>query len=172
MDLRKRRSVGWFSAIGAAVLAAGCANLGGDMPVSVNVSDLRMGTAGVFGQQYFVKLRIQNPTDRDLALKGVAFDLELNGKAFARGTSGQAVVVPRFGSALVDAEMLSTLTGVLRQLNSVAGGGEGRKSFDYRIQGRLYRSTGGSVAFSDQGELQLGAGAGAEGAPAPNGPEN
>lgn len=156
MDLRKRRNLGFLGAVGVTALATGCANLSGDMPVSVNVSDLRMGSAGVFEQQYFVKLRIQNPTDRDLAVKGVAFDLELNGKAFARGTSGQAVVVPRFGSALVDAEMLSTLTGVLRQLNTVAAGGEGRKSFDYRIQGRLYRSTGGTVAFSDQGELQLG----------------
>lgn len=169
MDFRKRRSLGFIPAMGFGVLMAGCANLGGDAPVSVNVSDLRMGTAGVFEQQYFVKLRIQNPTDRDLALKGVAFDLDLNGKAFARGTSGQAVVVPRFGSALVDAEMLSTLTGVLRQLNGVAGGGEGRKSFDYRIQGRLYRSTGGTVAFSDQGELQLGPGG--EAAPTPDSAE-
>jgi len=162
-----------LGAVGATVLAPGCANLSGDMPVSVNVSDLRMGTAGVFEQQYFVKLRIQNPTDRDLSVKGVAFDLELNGKSFARGTSAQAVVVPRFGSALVDAEMLSTLTGVLRQLNTVAGGSEARKSFDYRIQGRLYRSTGGSVAFSDQGELQLGGGSGpgSESAPDPAGPE-
>ncbi|MFO1318953.1 MAG: LEA type 2 family protein [Burkholderiales bacterium] len=151
-----RRSV--LGALVAAGLAAGgCAGVGGREPVSVNVADLRMGTASVFEQQYFVTLRIQNPSDRDLTLKGVVFELEINDKAFARGTSGEMLTVPRFGSSLVEVETLSTITGILRQLGAVTGEGAAPKALKYRIKGRVYQTGMGSpIAFDDTGELSLG----------------
>lgn len=164
MDLRKRRMLCAGVAVCLSVLG-GCAAMSTYEPVTVNVSDLRMGTAGVFEQQYFVKLRVQNPTDRDIAMKGLVFDLELNGKHFARGTTGQAITIPRFGSEVVEVETLSTLTGILRQLGTVAGGAEPMKSFEYRIRGKLYRAgMGGAIPFDDRGDVSLG---GAAETPAP-----
>jgi LEA14-like dessication related protein len=150
----------WSVAV-ASLALAGCAGIAGrGEPVSVTVSDLRMGTASVLEQQYFVTLRIQNPNDHELAVNGVVFDLELNGKSFARGTTGQSVTVPRFSTATVEVETLSTLGGILRQLGDVAGGSLPQQ-MRYRIKGRLYQEgRGATLPFDDRGELTMPGSAG------------
>lgn len=143
------------------VVLAGLGGCAGGMPgrtepVSVTVSDLRMGTAGVLEQQYFVTLRIQNPNDREFTVKGVVFDLELNDKSFARGAAPADTVVPRFGSTTVEVETLSSLTGILRQLGGVTGPDGPPKSFRYRIKGKLHTSgMGGTLPFDERGELAM-----------------
>lgn len=162
MHLNRRGILG--ALVIGALATAGCAGVGGRDKVSVNVADLRMGTASVFEQQYFVTLRIQNPNDRELAVKGVVFELELNGKPFARGTSGQTLTVPRFGSARVEVETLSTITSLLRQLGAVSGDDGQAQAFKYRIKGRVHQSgLGATIPFDDSGELNLGGNLGGEG---------
>ena len=125
-------------------------------PGAVSVSDLRMGTAGILEQQYFVKLRIQNPNNEELNLTGIAFELELNDKPFAKGTGAGPILVPRFGSQVVEVETLSTLTGLLRQLDRAVGGSGVAGKFGYRIKGRLHRSgLGRVISFDEKGELSM-----------------
>jgi LEA14-like dessication related protein len=152
------RWTAWLAGVLVLVGLGGCAGgmMGGAEPVSVTVSDLRMGTAGVLEQQYFVTLRIQNPNDREFAVKGVVFDLELNDKSFARGTAPTDAIVPRFGSTTVEVETLSSLTGILRQLGGVTGPEGLPKSFRYRIKGKLHTAgMGGTLPFDERGELSM-----------------
>jgi LEA14-like dessication related protein len=147
----------WSIAV-AALALSGCAGLAGrGEPVSVTVVDVRMGSASLLEQQYFVTLRIQNPNDRDLAIRGVASQLDLNDKVFAKGTTATTVAVPRFSTATVEVETLGTLGSLLRQV----GDGTLPAQFRYRIKGRLYQEgAGGPLSFDDRGELKLpGAGA-------------
>lgn len=156
------RWTAWLAGVLVVIGLGGCAGglTGRSEPVSVTVSDLRMGTAGVLEQQYFVTLRIQNPNDRELAVKGVVFELELNDKAFARGTTGTDTTVPRFGSTTVEVETLSSLGGILRQLGGVTGPDGVPKSFRYRIKGKLHTSgMGGVLPFDERGELSMPGGA-------------
>jgi len=145
-----------WSMAAAALALSGCAGLAGrGEPVSVTVADLRMGTASLLEQQYFVTLRIQNPNDRDLAIRGVAFQLDLNDKTFAKGTTATTLVVPRFSTATVDVETLSTLGSLLRQVGDVTGGSM-PEQLRYRIRGRLYQEgASGPLSFDDRGELKL-----------------
>ena len=122
-------------------------------PLSVTVSDVRMGTAGVLEQQYYVKLRVQNPNDDAVEIKGVSFELELNGKSFAKGVGGQAVTVPRFGSEQVEVEAVSGLGGILRQIGAVSGGDGNLR---YRIRGRLVTQASGTIPFDEKGDFKLG----------------
>lgn len=139
-----------------------CATVPGRMdPPSVTVADVRMGTAGVLEQQYFVKLRIQNPNDDDLLVKGVSFELELNDQPFAKGVSPKAVTVPRFGSEFVEVETVSGITSILRQLGAMSSDA-GVESFRYRIKGKLATRNAGSIPFDERGDLSLG------GAPSPS----
>ncbi len=130
-------------------------------PPSVTVSDVRMGTAGVFEQQFFVKLRIQNPNDNDLQIKGSSFELELNDQPFAKGVSAQSVTVPRFGSEFVEIEAVSSLGNILRQAGTMTSDA-GMEKFRYRIKGKLATRNAGSLPFDERGDLSLG------GAPAPS----
>lgn len=146
----------------AVVAPVACANMPGKVePPSVTVSDVRMGTAGMLEQQYFVKLRIQNPNDSDLQVKGVSFDLELNDKPFAKGVSPKAVTVPRFSSEFVEVETVSGITSILRQLGAMSSDA-GLESFRYRIKGKLATRNAGSIPFDERGDLSLG------GAPSPS----
>jgi LEA14-like dessication related protein len=143
--------------VAASVVAlAACINMPGKVdPPSVTVSDVRMGTAGVLEQQYFVKLRIQNPNDTDLLVRGTSFELELNDKPFAKGVSPQSVTVPRFASEFVEVETVSGITSILRQLGGMTGG-TGMESFRYRIKGKLVTSNAGTIPFDERGDLKLG----------------
>ncbi len=154
--------------VAGALALAGCAGMGGKMePVSVTVSDLRMGTAGILEQQYFVKLRVQNPNDTELQVKGVSFTLDLNGESFAKGAGGEELTVPRFGSAITEVETVSGLGGILKQVNAMSGGAM-EKGISYRIRGRLVTRNAGSIAFDERGEFKPGGTAADPGsAPAP-----
>ncbi len=146
----------WLSGM-AAIAVAACTGMPVRMdPPSITVSDVRMGSAGVLEQMYLVKLRVQNPNDTDLEIKGVSFELELNDKPFAKGVSGKAVTVPRFGSEFVEVETVSGITNILRQLGALAGD-VGTENFRYRIKGKLATRNAGSIAFDERGDLNFGA---------------
>lgn len=142
----------------AALLFVGaCSGMGTrPQPPSVTVSDVRMGTASVMEQQYFVKLRVQNPNDTEWRVSGVSFTLELNGQPFAKGAGGEAVTVPRLGSAVMEVEAISGLSGILRQLSTMQQGKAGQ-GVSYRIKGRLVTRNAGSLPFEDSGEFRPGA---------------
>lgn len=145
----------------AAVCAVGsCATMPGGMePVSVTVSDLRMGTASIFEQQYFATIRILNPNDREIALNGVSFALDLNDKQFAKGVSGKSVTVPRYGTATVEVEMISSITDILRQIGALSSRTEAEmQNFNYRIRGKLnlVGSLSGRLPFDERGSLNFG----------------
>src|SRR3979411_136017 len=85
----------------------------GMQPPSVTIADIGVGNAGLFEQQYNLRLRIQNPNADDFRVDGIAFDLEINGQPFAKGVGNQTVAVPRYGSGFIAVEAVSTLGGAL-----------------------------------------------------------
>lgn len=137
-------------------LAAGCATLYGLAPPRVNVSSVTPVDFTLLEQKFLVKVRVQNPNDADLEVKGMTFDLGLNGKSFATGVSGQSVTIPRFGSNLVEVEMVSGLAGVVRQFAGVAGG-TAPPRFTWRLQGKLHLSqpVPASLGFDESGEIEI-----------------
>src|SRR4051812_34829390 len=97
-------------------LLSGCAGLPmGMQPPAVTIADFGVGNAGLFEQQFNLRLRIQNPNPDDFKVDGIAFDLEINGQHFAKGVGNQTVVVPRYGSGIMAVEAVSTLGGLIRQ---------------------------------------------------------
>lgn len=108
----------------------------------------------LFEQRYRVGLRIQNPNDFPLRVRGIDFRIDLNGQRFAEGVSNRQVEVPAFGEARVDVEVSSSLLDLMRQLQSL-GRGETR-ALEYRISGRL-ALTGSPlrVPFRYEGRIDL-----------------
>ena len=89
---------------------------------AVTIADFGVGNAGLFEQQFNLKLRIQNPNPEEFRVDGMAFDLEINEQPFARGVGNQAVTVPRYGSAFMPVEAVSTLGGLIRQFGRFDAG--------------------------------------------------
>lgn len=137
--------------LGAAVLG-GCAALAGKTePPQVSLAGLQIVEMGLFEQRFNLKLRIQNPNDFSLPIRGMTYDLELNEQQFARGVSNQSVTVPALGEGLVDVQVVSNLFNVLEQLRSLSGG-----QFSYRLSGGVSLAhRAARIPFEYQGQISL-----------------
>ncbi|MDW8260622.1 MAG: LEA type 2 family protein, partial [Gammaproteobacteria bacterium] len=51
----------------------------------------------LFEQRLKVRMRVQNPNDRELRVKGIEYRVELDGEPFGEGFSSSSFVVPRLG---------------------------------------------------------------------------
>ena len=157
------RHLNWSSAPGAlvtaaafiaAMLCAGCAGLPpGAQPPTVTIADFGLASAGLFEQQFNLRLRIQNPNPDDFRVDGIAFELEINEQSFATGVGNQAVTVPRYGSAFMPVEAVSTLGGLIRQFRRYALGE--KAAFKYRIKGSLSIAGGMRVPFEQSGDFDF-----------------
>ena len=136
------------------VLLSGCAGLPlGMQPPAVTIADFGIGNAGLFEQQFNLRLRIQNPNPDEFKVDGIAFDLEINGQHFAKGVGNQTVTVPRYGSGIMAVEAVSTLGGLIKQFGRLI---EGSKTlFKYRIKGELSIAGGSRVPFEEAGEFDF-----------------
>jgi LEA14-like dessication related protein len=155
VDRRRRKHAAWLSCALVLLWTGGCASLvGGREAPRVSVSDVQLLEATLLEQLYAVTLRVQNPSDRPLALRGGSFDLEINGRDFGHGVSDSQVTVPAFGDAKVEVRMVSTLFGMVRLVQGLQDRRGEALTYEIsgwlKIDGRL-----GGVGFREDGELAL-----------------
>ncbi len=142
-----------FAWLLALALLTGCAGLAQrPEPPIVSVADIRMGDASLMEQRFVVTLRLQNPNDFALPLRGLRYDLKLNGHAFARGVSPAAVTVPAYGEKTLQVTVTSNLLSLFRQLQALSRGGPLKYSLagSIGIANRHLR-----LPFKQSGELTL-----------------
>lgn len=139
-----------------AILATGCASLGGlDERPRVSIVALKPVKIGLLEQRYSAKLRIQNPNKVALGVQGLDYLIEVNGREFASGVSDAGVEIPAFGEAMMEVSLTSNLASLLRQIKNLQREGS---PLGYSISGRIaIRGIPGTIPFSHEGDLQLGA---------------
>ena len=157
LNLMIRRLTRYGSlAVSTTVLAAACSTMPREFEMlRVHISDMTAKDVAVFEQRFDVKLRIQNPNDADFSINGLRFDIDLNDREFANGMSGQRVMVPRFGSEVVNVEIFTTLGSFLRQLQRLNA--DGPRKVRYRLKGTAFVDSPGSfkAPFDENGEIDL-----------------
>ena len=133
---------------------SGCAGLSSQIEApTVTIADVGIDRIGLFEQQLNLKLRVRNPNDRELRVDGIAFDFEINDQLFARGVGNRAIIVPRYGSELMNVEAVTNLSSVIKQFNAWARAEH--PGLKYRIKGTLSLE-GSRVPFDRTGEFDLG----------------
>ncbi len=141
-------------------LIAGCASTGElANPPRVSLAGLRLAEVGLVEQRYAARLRIQNPNNASLSVRGMEYTIYLNDRKFADGVSDRNFSVPGYGEKLIDVNLTSTVLRVFEQFKNLSN----RESqvFRYRIAGSL-SLTGlrTSIPFSHEDAIDLSAGAG------------
>jgi LEA14-like dessication related protein len=133
---------------------AGCAGLppGAQAP-TVTIAEFALDNAGLFEQQFNLKLRIQNPNPAEFRVDGIAFDLDVNDQPFAKGVGNQAVTVPRYGSGFMPVEAVSTLGGFIKQFRRIYQGE--KVAFKYRIKGTVSLAGGTRIPFEQTGDFDF-----------------
>ncbi|HEX7538902.1 MAG TPA: LEA type 2 family protein [Syntrophales bacterium] len=150
-----RRNVVSVCVVILVVLVSGCASLFwmGEKP-NVEIVNIIPKEIRLLEQTFLMELRIQNPSDTDLDINGMAFELEINGQPFAKGVSNQSVKVERLSTKVVQVEAYTGLTSILRQL-SEARKGSYTSGFKYRLKGSVYAGSPSiRIPFDETGEFK------------------
>lgn len=136
-------------------LMLGCASLGQRRePPIVSLAGLQMGEMTLFEQRYRLQLRVQNPNDVELPISGLHCTLVINDREFANGVSDASVIVPRFGEALLNVEVVSDLRRVIAQLRDRRR--QPVESITYRLSGKLtLQNSPFPIPFDYHGEFDL-----------------
>jgi LEA14-like dessication related protein len=123
---------------------------------TLSIVNVELLESTLWQQKAKVRLRVQNPNDRALPIKGLSYALEVAGENFANGVSNAGFTVPALGEAEFDmsitANMASTLVKVLGR-----GGDSFGDQVDYRIKGKISLAEGflRSIPFEERGTFKL-----------------
>lgn len=146
-----------LAALVMAVLPA-CSTLGPQIEAPrLSVVDVGMMSADIFSQQFRVRMRVQNPNDREIPVRGIDYELFLQGDSFAEGVSNQPFVVPALGEQEFDMTVRTNFVSSIGRLLSRLEGREGTQ-VDYTITGRVAVDLPfvRSIPFRDSGTVDLG----------------
>jgi LEA14-like dessication related protein len=145
----------------ALTLLSGCAGLSGiEEPPRVNLVALSPVELNLLEQRYRAKLRIRNPNDAPLKVRGLDYTIHINEKKFADGVSDRRFTVPAYGESLVEVTLSSSLFRLLEQFSRLEPAD--KLVIRYRISGGL--SVTGSPTkfpFSYEDELDFSRSTGA-----------
>jgi LEA14-like dessication related protein len=148
------RSPGVALALLAAAFAGGCASTLKLEAPKLSVVQMKMQSADLFSQRLQVRMRVQNPNDRELPVKGISYRIEVNDAELARGLSDTPFVVPALGEAEFDVQLTANLAGALAQFLSKRNSSD---TLEYRLVGDVSLSSGflRRIPFDERGSVKL-----------------
>jgi LEA14-like dessication related protein len=122
----------------------------------LSVVNIEMQKADLWEQRMKVRMRVVNPNDRAIPVKGLTCVLEVAGQELAHGVSGASFNVPALGEAEFDMNMTANMAGAILKLFGRGANALGDQ-LEYRITGKLSLSEGvlRSIPFEDRGKFSL-----------------
>jgi len=140
----------------AALLLGACALTSKFTPPTLSVVDVQLQSSDLWEQRLKVRMRVQNPNDRRLPVKGLEYTMEVEGQQFASGESAASFVVPAMGEAEFDMNVTTNLAGTLIKLLGRGSDLRGQ-SVAYRLAGKIALSEGlmRSIPFEERGTFTL-----------------
>jgi LEA14-like dessication related protein len=134
-------------------LLCGCVTTQFESP-KLSIISVGLVSADLFNQQFRLRLHVENPNSRELPIKSIDYQIQLQGEPFADGSSGQAFVVPANGHAEFDALVNTNLIGSIGKLvNKTDDSG----LLQYTLSGNVQLSSGWlrRIPFSERGSVPL-----------------
>jgi LEA14-like dessication related protein len=134
----------------------GCATL--PDPLNVTVAGIEPLQGEGMEARFLVKLRVQNPNDRDIVFTGASVNLDVFGRDFASGVTDVGGTVPRFGEKIIEVPVTVSLLRMARQVLGMVDGKPIEK-VTYELSGKLQTGGMSAARFSTKGEIELPKGA-------------
>lgn len=139
--------------VAAFVLFGGCTAITRDtVPPRLSLADLKPLDASLVEQRFELGLRVTNPNDHALRIRGGDAALEINGIPFASGVTDQDTRIDAFSDAVIYVTATTNLGRLLEQLGRLRA----REALKYRLHGRLrLDALPVAVPFDEAGEIRL-----------------
>ncbi|HEY8507642.1 MAG TPA: LEA type 2 family protein [Steroidobacteraceae bacterium] len=141
----------------AALALGGCSALVPKLETpNLSIVNVQVEKSDLWEQRLKVRMRVQNPNERALPIRGLSYRLDVAGQELARGVSGTSFTVPAFGEAEFDMNVTANMaSAIIRLLGSQD---DSRiDHLDYRIVGKISLSEGflRSIPFEQSGTFRL-----------------
>lgn len=137
-----------------AVALAGCALFLPKLQTPrLSIVDVEVLRANLLQQQLRVRMRVENPNDRSLPVKGLSYTVYLGEQEFATGVSDASFVVPALGTAEFNMDVNANAAGALFTILGKSRG----QGVEYRMRGRVELTHGWlrSIPFEQSGAFTL-----------------
>ena len=137
----------------ALIALSACSSMKMEKP-HLEVVNVQMLKGDLLQQEFKVRMRVDNPNDRELPVRGISYKLQLAGEDFAEGESVSSFTVPAKGSTEFDLSMKANAANMVLRLLS---GGRKLENLEYRLVGKVSLSSGmmRSIPFDEKGEFKL-----------------
>lgn len=139
-----------------AVVVSGCTSIVPKLETpKLQVISVELLDAQFTQQRFNVRMRVQNPNDRELPIRGLSYTMQLAGEEFGSGQSNKAFTVPALGEAEFEMTVTTNLaTSLLKILPKLERSPE---SLDYRLTGRVETDWTflRTIPFTETGKLSM-----------------
>ena len=145
-----------FVAACAALLAA-CASMGSKLEApKLELVGVQMLSTDMFAQRFKVRVKVTNPNDLELPVRGLEYTIIMMGDSFAEGMSDQAFVLPALGEAEFDMLVTTNFVSSFGRLLSRVQGGK-LDNIDYEIAGKVMVNKGmlRKIPFNHRGTVDF-----------------
>jgi LEA14-like dessication related protein len=135
----------------------GCAALAPELETpQLSLLGIQMLSTDMFAQKFRVRVKVENPNNLELPVRGLDYKIILMGDSFADGESTDRFVVPALGEAEFDMVVTTNFVSSLGRLISRVGGGK-LENLDYEITGQVLLEKGfvKKIPFSHQGQVDV-----------------
>jgi LEA14-like dessication related protein len=138
------------------VLLAGCALRPHLEPPQLSVSEVDILSSDFLHQRLRVRMHVQNPNNRLLAVKDLEYTLEVEGQQLASGSNAESFTVPALGETDFDMNVSTNLAGAVLALFS-RGSDVLNQGVAYHLTGKVTLSEGWirSIPFDEHGNFKL-----------------
>jgi LEA14-like dessication related protein len=150
------RAVALSVSIVACTLLGGCSLFVPQLETpKLSVVNVELQKSDLWEQRMKVRMRVVNPNNRPIPVKGLTCSLEVQGEELAHGVSGASFNVPALGEAEFDMNMTANMAGALIKL--LGRGNSIGDQVEYRVKGKISLSEGllRSIPFEDNGTFKL-----------------
>jgi len=151
------RSVRVLLVAACTVLLAACSTMGSNLVApQVEVVGVQMMSTDMFAQRFKVRVKVINPNDLELPVRGLEYTILLMGDSFAEGMSNDQFLLPALGEAEFDMLVTTNFVSSFGRLLSRVSGGK-LEDIDYEIVGKVLVDKGmvRKIPFNHRGTVDF-----------------
>jgi len=149
--MRSLKIYGLLSIILFGLLACSALTKRPEAPI-VSLADIKFSKMGFLEQSFILTLRLKNPNNYSLPLRGLSYGLKLNGQDFAEGASASKVTIAPYGEETIDVDVATNFFSIFKQLKGLAG----EEPLKYSLSGKVgLVNKAFKLPFSREGEVSF-----------------
>jgi LEA14-like dessication related protein len=118
----------------ALMAVSACATMSSNFdPPKIDLAGVEPINSESMEPRFLLKLRIVNPNDKALTIKGIYYELSAEGHDLLSGASGSTTTVPAYGESIVTLDASTSLMGTIGLFKSLITSGGKMDALHYQL---------------------------------------